>query len=164
MVVMFNQFKFKIHEMLYVRAANDSWNNKKKRLFRFFWKVSFGELGGSRTHNLLGRNQVLYPLSYESVAHLKRCKDMLKKYTVQIFLNIFLSNMKILIFHPFNFIIIFAMNSGNWKWNEGIFIVGEGIRKLMKARVVYYYHNEWGWEWWWGWIYDEINGFIDRNE
>lgn len=27
----------------------------------------FRELGGSRTHNLLGRNQVLYPLSYESV-------------------------------------------------------------------------------------------------
>lgn len=29
-----------------------------------------GELGGSRTHNLLGRNQVLYPLSYESVSYL----------------------------------------------------------------------------------------------
>ena len=27
----------------------------------------FCELGGSRTHNLLGRNQVLYPLSYESL-------------------------------------------------------------------------------------------------
>ncbi len=27
----------------------------------------FRELGGSRTHNLLGRNQVLYPLSYESL-------------------------------------------------------------------------------------------------
>ena len=44
----------------------------KTLIFRSLLSFAFrtGELGGSRTHNLLGRNQVLYPLSYESVSYL----------------------------------------------------------------------------------------------
>ena len=56
--------------------------------------MSFGdfrELGGSRTHNLLGRNQVLYPLSYESFSF-ERCKDNIIFFTCSLLARIFLNN------------------------------------------------------------------------
>ena len=43
----------------------DAWGKYKKDRLKD-QAVFSGELGGSRTPNLLGRNQVLYPLSYES--------------------------------------------------------------------------------------------------
>lgn len=51
----------------------------------------FRELGGSRTHNLLGRNQVLYPLSYESFSF-ERCKGNIISFTWSLPGRIFLNN------------------------------------------------------------------------
>ena len=76
----------RFHLFLLLRFAVFSVSREKEKLLKvlifrslLYFACCFRELGGSRTHNLLGRNQVLYPLSYESVVlSLKRCKDMYK--------------------------------------------------------------------------------------
>ncbi len=64
----------RFHLFLLIRFAvfSVSWGKEKLLkvlVFRslLYFAFELRELGGSRTHNLLGRNQVLYPLSYESV-------------------------------------------------------------------------------------------------
>lgn len=44
-------------------------NKKQKSVEKLFFYTFFGELGGTRTPNLLIRSEMLYPLSHESNTH-----------------------------------------------------------------------------------------------